>query len=70
MGKRYTGQCPVCGWVGTTSSEYRSKKAFCPDCRQRGVITDMRAGELKRPRRKKGPVGRTSVVRGDDPDNA
>ena len=65
MGKRYTGECPVCGWIGSISSD--GNKAFCPDCRQRDIITDMRAGELARPRRKLGPVGRTSIVRGDGP---
>ena len=63
MGKRYTGECPVCGWIGSISSD--GGKAFCPACRLRGIITDMRAGELKQPRRKKGPVGRTSIMRGD-----
>ena len=67
MGKRYTGQCPVCGWIGSVSSD--GGKAFCPDCRQRGIITDMRAGERKRPRRKV-RVGRESVVREDETDNA
>jgi len=63
-GRQYTGECPVCHWIGTVSSD--GNKAFCPACRQRGIITDMRAGELKRKRRPKGPVGRTSIVRGED----
>ena len=64
--KRRSYTCFVCGWTGYASADYPgSKKTFCPACRQRGVQTDMRAGELARPRRKKGPVGRTSVVRGD-----
>ena len=61
-GRRYTGECPVCHWVGSVSCD--GNKAFCPDCRQRGTITDMRAGELQQPRRKR-KVGRTSVVRGE-----
>jgi len=62
---RVTYRCPVCGFMGYVSSTVEGNKAFCPACRLRGIITDMRAGELKQPRRKKGPVGRTSVVRGE-----
>ena len=69
MGKRNKGRvtytCPVCSWTGYVSSTSEGNKAFCPACRLRGIITDMRAGELKQPRRKKGPVGRTSIMRGD-----
>jgi len=50
--------------MGYVSSTVEGNKAFCPACRLRGIITDMRAGELKRKRRKR-KVGRTSIVRGD-----
>jgi len=61
--RRVTYTCKVCGFTGYVSSD--SNKAFCPDCRLRGVYTDMRDSELRRPRRKLGPVGRTSIVRGN-----
>jgi len=62
--QRVTYTCIVCGW-GPSYVGSDGNKAFCPACRLRGIITDMRAGELKQPRRKKGPVGRTSIMRGD-----
>ena len=62
---RVTYRCPVCGFMGYVSSTVEGNKAFCPACRQRGIITDMRAGELKRKRRKV-KTGRESVIRGED----